>query len=297
MTRRLACWIALFLLCASPSWAQVWPNEPAGASTVLDCPFSGPPSSCGIQDVYGSSQVGSDGSGLVSPPSALISTLNAGQFTGGMQLEWVTPGGSLRREMFVGMSLRTNATFQGRTVGNKMFFMKGPDSNGVFLFNNESLSNGTGRVIFAHNTGIVGGIQLDNSHVCADPYGATCYPNVGPGTMTVGTPTKIQAYIKCSTTNTSRDGIVRWWVNGAPAGNYTNLNYCAAGLNIWAWTETWDGSRCCTFATQIWQWLVDHLHISLPNCGASGCGGGVTPPSPPPPPPLPPNKPTNLRVQ
>lgn len=261
--------------------AQVWPNEPAGSGTSLDCPFAAPPSSCGILDVYNSSQVGTDATGLVSAPSALISTLNAGAYTGGMQLEWVTPGGSLRREMFVGMSLRTNATFQGRTVGNKMFFMKGPDSNGVFLFNNTSLSNGTGRVIFAHNTGVVGGIQLDNSHVCADPYGATCYPNVGSGTMTVGTPTKIEAYIKCSTTNTSRDGIVRWWVNGVLAGNYTTLNYCAAGLNIWAWTETWDGSTCCTFATQIWQWLVDHLHVSLPNCGGAGCGGGTTPPPPP----------------
>lgn len=267
------------LLCLLPTLAHAqWTNEPAGSSQVLDCPFAGPPSSCGILDVYGSSQVGTDATGLVSAPSALVSTLPAFSYTGGMQLEWVTPGGgALKREMFVGMSLRTNAGFQGRTVGNKMFFMKGPDSNGVFLFNNQSLTGGTGRVIFAHNTGIINGVQLDNSHACADQYGATCYPNVGSGTMSVGTPTKIEAYIKCSTTTTSRDGIVRWWVNGVPAGNYTNLNYCAAGMNIWAWTETWDGSTCCTFATVAWQWFVDHLHVSL----QSGAPSIDTPAGPP----------------
>jgi hypothetical protein len=48
--------------------------------------------------------------------------------------------------------------------------------------------------------------------------------------LTVGAWTKLEAYVKASTTSTSRDGIVRWWVNGVPAGSYTNLNYGAGGL-------------------------------------------------------------------
>lgn len=279
MTTRWLIKLALVLvvaLCPMAAWAQ-WTDEPVGSTVALNCPFSGTPGSCGILDAYSSSALGTDATAPVSPPGILVSTLPAGGLTGGMQLNYSLPGGALRREMFVGIQLRTNAGFQGRTVGNKTFFMKGPDSNGVFLFGIASLSGGTAAIIFNHNTGD----GLDNSHACSLDLGFACYPNVGPGTMTVGTHTKIQAYIKCSTTKTSRDGIVRWSVNGVAAGNYTNLNYCPAGMNEWVWTETWDGSPCCTFATVNWNWYIDHLYISLPNC--SGCSGGTpsdtTPPS------------------
>ncbi len=45
-------------------------------------------------------------------------------------------------------------------------------------------------MIFAHNTG-----GLDNSHACALDSGLACYPNVGPGILTVGTWTKLEAYM------------------------------------------------------------------------------------------------------
>lgn len=274
------------LLVPSMSWAVTWTNEPAGSSTILDCPFNGAPSTCGILDAYGSSIPDSDGSAPVSPAGVLRSTINAGDNYGGMQLNYVFPnGGAVRNEMYVGMMWRTNPQFLGRTVGNKMFFMRGPGSNGVFLFNNTSLSSGTGAMIFAHNTG--GG--LDNSHACSDPFGATCYPNSGGPSLVVGTWTKLEGYIKKSTTCTSRDGIVRWWINGVLVGNYTNLNYACQGLNEWVWSETWDG-----FVSPIpvvpWSHYIDHLYISIPNCpaGCASTGGGSSPPPPPPSPPPPP---------
>lgn len=278
------------LLAPSLSLAQ-WTNEPAGSTQMLDCNFSGIPSSCGILDAYGSSVPASDGTAPVSPSGVLRSHLQAGSFTGGMQLNYVFPDSIARNEMYVGIVVRTNPGFQGRTVGNKMFFMRGPGYNGVFLFNNASLSGGTGAMIFAHNTGS----GLDNSHACSDPLGATCYPNSGGPSLSVGTWYKLEAYIKKSTTATSRDGIVRWWINGTLVGNYTNLNYAHTGLNEWVWSETWDGSTCCMLGGGLppsndWDWYIDHLHISIPNC-PSGCssGGGTTPPPPPSPPPPPPS--------
>lgn len=295
MTIRLIT-LAVCLFWAQPSWAQ-WTNEPAGSSTVLDCNFSSTPGACGIMDAYSSSIPATDATAPVSPSGVIKSNMPAHSGFGGMQLNYVTP--QIYREMYVGLMWRTNPQFQGRPVGNKMFFVRGPQNNGVFLFNNTALNNGSGPMIFAHNSG-----ALNNSHACALDLGLACYPNVGPGILTVGTWTKLEAYIKSSTTATSRDGIVRWWVNGAPAGNYTNLNINQLGSNEWVWSETWDGCGIngvppCDLGsinTVEWSHYIDHLHISIPNC-ISGCApaGGGTPP--PPPPPLPPNMPTNLRVQ
>jgi len=297
MTIRLLT-LLLCLLWSPTAWAQssIWPNEPAGAAVKLDCNFSSTPSACGILDAYSSSIQATDASAPISASGVVKSNMPARSAFGGMQLNYVTP--QIYPEMYVGLMWRTNPQFQGRRVGNKLFFIRGPQNNGVFLFNNAALNNGSGVMIFAHNSG-----ALNNSHACALDLGLACYPNVGPGILTVGTWTKLEAYIKSSTTATSRDGIVRWWINGAPAGNYTNLNINQLGSNEWVWSETWDGCGIngappCDIGptgvnTSEWSHFIDHLHISIPNC--SGNCGGVPPP--PPPPMLPPNMPTNLRVQ
>ena len=247
--------------------AGVWTNEPAGANVILDCPFNSV-QGCGILDAYSSSQITSDSSAPISPGSVVKSTLYAGNSAGGMQLNYVTP--QVYREMYVGLMWRTNSQFQGRQVGNKTFFVRGPQNNSVFLFNNAALNNGSGSMIFSHNSA-----NLNNSHTCALDMGLACYPNVGPGTLSVGTWIKLEAYIKASTTNTSRDGIVRWWVNGVPAGNYTNMNVASLGLNEWVWSETWDGTVNPVPSVD-WSHFIDHLHISVP-------GGSSTdqPPGPP----------------
>lgn len=274
-SKRLATFVAVLTFCAGFVGAQqshaagVWTNEPAGASVVLDCPFNGAPSSCGILDVYSSTVQDSDGSGPVSPSGVMRSTIYAGNSAGGSQLNWVAP--QVSNEMYVGMLWRTNPQFQGRQVGNKMFFVRGPSVNGVYMFNGGALVGGQGRMIFSHNTA-----SLDNSQACANEQGFTCFPNAGPGTLTVGVWTKLEAYVKKSTTSTSRDGIVRWWVNGVLAGNYTNMNYAPNGLNEWVWSETWDGTVNPTPSAD-WSHYIDHLHISIPN----GSNTSDQPPGPP----------------
>jgi len=186
------------------------------------------------------------------------------------------------RETFVGMTWQANPTFQGRSGGNKTFFVRGPDSIGVFVIQG-GLASGSGPFVWSHNSS-----ALNNSHACVGSIGELCYPNVGSGTVFRGQWTKLEAYFKASTTNTSRDGIVKWWIDGQPAGNYTNLNYAGAGLNNWTWTETWDGcggAVGCDLGvvnTQTWQHRIDHLYISAPNCpgtcGGGGGGGDTTPP-------------------
>ena len=214
-------------------------NEPAGSSVIFQTSFN---SLSGMNDDYNSTQIRADATAPTSPSNCMYSRLAAGSLTGGIQLR-VQPG-STWNDMYVRKWWRTNPGFQGRTVGNKMFFMRGTTTNGVFLFNNSSLVNGAGTMIFAHNTG-----RLDNSHIWSSDLGLTGFPNVGSGRLTVGTWHLLEAYIKCSTNATSRDGIVRWWVNGVLAGNYTNANY-DGGLNNWTWSETWDGTPGFTHGTE-----------------------------------------------
>lgn len=249
--------LALFFVLLFPALSHAsatWPNEPNGAIQLLDCNFSSTPGACGIRDAYSSSIQATDGTAPISPSGVVKSVLPAGASSGGMQLNYVTS--QTYREMYVGILWRTNPQFQGRQVGNKMFFVRGPVNNGVFLFGNSALSNGSAPMIYSHNSA-----NLDNSHTCALSLGLACFPNAGSGVLTVGTWTKLEAYIKASTTDTSRDGIVRWWVDGVLAGNYTNMNVASRGLNEWVWSETWDGTVNPVPSVE-WAHFIDHLHVS-----------------------------------
>lgn len=278
--------VFMLVLCPSIVLAQ-WTNEPAGSQVVLDCGFTHPTCNGALQDIYNTSgtlpappsagtlSVVTDGTAPVSPAAVLRSTIFAGNNFGGTQLNYVTP--TVNNEMYVGMMWRTNPEFLGRTVANKMWFMRGPTTNHFFGMNG---CPGQGQpncyIEFGHNTG-----SLDNSHACAADLGLICHANVGDPTVSRGVWTKLESYMKKSTTATSRDGIVRWWINGVLVGNYTNLNVSPLGINEWVWSETWDG-----FVNPVpvvpWSHYIDHLHISIPNCSGNCSGGSTgdtTPPS------------------
>ncbi len=282
--------LGLCALCLWPSIsAAQWPNEPSGSTTLVDCPFSqlptNPTTVCGIGNYYRAGSIVTDLSAPVSPPNVFKSAIAAGANTGGSQLNYLAP--QVYREMYVGFKWRTNPEFYGRQVANKMFFVRGPQSNGFFgLMGGPGGGNAAGSPFFlffgpnvTNQAGLPGAV--DNSHTCGGS-GFTCYPNVGSGqTVPTGTWFTIEAYLKSSTTSTSRDGIVRWWVNGSLAGNYTNMNLSVAGLDEWVWSETWDGTVNPPPA-QEWAHYIDHLHISIPNCQSTGCVDNFdNPPGPP----------------
>lgn len=252
---------------------STWPNTPVGATVLLDADLNKSTlASVGIFDIYNTSIAGSDATAPVSPSSTIISRMYAGNNYGGMQLNWYAP--TTYTDLFVAFSWRTNAGFQLRTTANKMWFMRGPGVNGFFgitSFNAGTTNNFPVYIGFGHNTG-----TLDNSHAMAGDLGLIGYPNVNPVSINANTWTRIEAYIKKSTTATSRDGIVRWWVNNTLCGNYTNINYAPAGLNEWVWSETWDGTVNNPVPSVNWEHHLDHLFIATGGAPATG-GGGTTP--------------------
>lgn len=278
----------IFLLIPSLSSAQ-WTNEPSGANVVLDCAFSSSPSACGIYDVYSTAIQDSDGSAPISPAGVIRSTLPPNSSSGGMQLNFTTP--QTHKEMYVGIMWRTNSQFSCLALADKMWFIRGPGTVGFFGMNCTS-GDTTANILFSHNSPVI-----DNSHTCALDLGLACFPNVNGFRFPLGSWVKLESYVKASTTSTSRDGIVRWWVNGTLVGNYTNMNYGEQGLNEWIWTETWAALQPQFQKSVPLSHYIDHLHISLPNC--NGCpvtGGGATPPPPPLPDTTPPGQVTSVTV-
>ena len=237
-------------------------NEPAGSTQLLSTPFN---NKSGFTDVYNSASIMTDSTAPISPSNCLRSRLEARALTGGIQLDWYTPGMVQYRDLYCRFWWRTNSQFQGRFVANKMFFLRGPGTNGYFgMFGGPNAGGGGFYIAYGINTSGL----LD----------ANLYPNVGSASVTPGVWHMIEAYIKCSTTRSSNDGIIRWWVNGTLAGNYTSMNYCGPsneGLYNWTWTETWDGHQDMgTSNTVAWEHWIDELYIST--------GGTVTPsPNPP----------------
>lgn len=248
---------------------STWPNTPVGATVLLDADLNKSTlASVGIFDIYNTSIAGSDATAPVSPSSTIISRMYAGNNYGGMQLNWYAP--TTYTDLFVAFSWRTNAGFQGRTTANKMFFVRGPGVNGFFGMNG---STGGPYVLgFGHNTA-----SLNNSHIFPADLGlGYSVNNVSSGSLPVNTWTRIEVYIKKSTTSTSRDGILRYWVNGVLCANYTTVNYAPNGLNEWVWSETWDGTVNNPVPSVNWEHHLDHLFIATGGTPATG-GGGTTP--------------------
>jgi len=194
----------------------------------------------------------------------------AGNNYGGSQIEYIVPFKS--REMYMAHMWRTNPEFAGRQVGNKLYFQGGREGSGLFLFGAGGSQGAVQKaIVWSFNSS-----KWDNSHI-ATGISLGLLPNVGAGLATTGQWTLLESYIKASTSYTSRDGIIRWWVNGTLAGSYTNVNYAPEGLDFYTWTQTWDGT-VNPVPTQNWSHYVDHLRIAV----SSSNSGSIDVPAGPP---------------
>lgn len=238
--------------------SKPWTNEPSGSIVLLDCGFDDATCAGKLDDTYKSEgktlNVVQDPSAPFSKNNVMRSSLFYPNKSGGTQLGYY-PSQPVK-QIYVGMFWRTNLEFSGNKVEmNKMFFMRGPSSNGFFGQLNYGVP-GFFKIGFSHNSG-----TLDNSHTCAADLGLTCYPNVGSGIVSTGQWHQLEFYMRGSTTVTSRDGILRWWVDGTLAGNYTNFNYGPSFAEM-IWSETWDGFGNGTGFKTDAHHFIDHIHIS-----------------------------------
>lgn len=282
-------------------------NEPAGSTQITACTFNTSDFCNAVlstvapgrwYNLYPSSEtaLGSDASEPRSPSGFLdfihtyTGPCNNGGATpincaiGGGQVGYID--NKVNRELFGGFTFRINSGYGCSSVGSsKVVLPRALDNlfgyvrtNGVFLIRGCGVSK---QIVWSHNSG-----DNDNSHICALDLGLTCLPNVGSGTITEGVWAKIEFCIVSSTGTTARNGVFRWWVAGALAGDFRNANYGSGNINEVVFNQTWDGHGNGQGFTQTVRQQIGDVYLSAPPIGGcvSGSGGGggggdTTPPS------------------
>jgi hypothetical protein len=110
-------------------------------------------------DVYGTTIIDSDATAPFSAPTVWKARLEALADTAG--ISWNTTRRPRIERCTLGCTGERIPQFQGRIVGNKLFFLSRTEGlNGVFLFGNDRLSNGSANLLFVANTSGVG-----NQHI------------------------------------------------------------------------------------------------------------------------------------
>ena len=247
----------------SDASAQAWPNEPAGSSLVIEQPFNSL-TVPGITNEYGSGQIATDGTAPFSQSNILQECAGPGPGPGTAVNLWTTLNTT---QAYVGFWFKKNYS-AGPGAMHKITFLK---------------SNGVPAYLLGYGNGwnLQWDLQPDsnsvnNCHIPGAWGDSNCH--LFPSSININSNTwyRIEYVVRTSTSSTSRDGIVKMWVNGAVVMNLTNVNW--PGLLYQAEINpTWDGGT--PHPTQECQWF-DHYRVSTSG-SINGGGSDSTPPASP----------------
>lgn len=244
--RKLLVVFALVMAACGPSVdgppeSTAWPHEPAGFVTLTDQPFN----ALDENGWYAAQRQTTNGSGL-SLGSGVLQFKYASGFEGGSEpgIEFYAPPAPVR-ETFFAFSWKPSDPWQNHPT----------DVNTI-------------ADLFAESTGVIF-IQIDGANntisVMPEFDGDTrnLTPNVRATPLVLGAWHKIEWYVKYSTTGTSRDGVTRWWLDGALQGEYSDLQMPDdAGFVEYAFSPTWGGAGGIKTQTDFF-WIA-HAYISTP---------------------------------
>ena len=266
--------IAASLVSASLSEASgSWPNEPAGSHVLTESEFA-----CIACNGWG--LVGDSRTHIFSDPTSPGATRNVLRMTfpagvpGGTgvgNVYYPLPGGGVQN-LYAGFRWKPSSTWNGgSTGGQKINFMIGQDFNWslILLF-----YQGRINVYYANNAG-VNNCHLPNTWGDC-PGSRQIFPNAYSPTITLDRWYQLEVYIKLSTTPTSRDGIIRWWIDGQLSGNYTTVNFPTKRIVQYEFNGTW-GNAPETNRTEF-NISYDQARLST---GGSVPNGDKTPPAAP----------------
>ena len=263
--------------------AAVWANEPAGFVPLSDYGFDSafsPGQGVPLGDgwyLYNPNGYATQ----VSDPGAPLSPPNVGQwrypvgFVAGDAPAIMYRPMDLTRELYFAFAWKASNPWQGHPSGaNEISF--------VIAQNNILVVQMKGPPGGPYDLMVTAEFTTSNGHLANsegdDPGARHLFGNVNGGNyvVTPGQWYQIEVYFKMSTTSTSQDGIVRWWVNGTPVGDYTTVNFDAAHpFEEFHFSPTWGGIGG-TKTEEDYFWY-DHVRLS----------GVATSPPPGPPPPAP----------
>lgn len=198
-----------------------WPNVPAGWSVLNDHDHSVITGN-GWLDYYNITSVVSDSTAPVSPSSVMQQTFALGLVGGnggGGGNTYVFP--SAVNGAYWGFAFKTDSNYEQHPSGTKIGWihnrLNGSSLNNQFIL----LMQGTYPNFYMSLVYQNG--NIDNSHIGGQGIGTVLfYPQTGG--ISPGQWVKVETVLIPSTTNVSRNGIWRCWINGVVAHNITTLN-------------------------------------------------------------------------
>jgi Big-like domain-containing protein len=237
-----------------PSGGPAWPNEPAGLMLISDYGFDDPlpfGSDVPVGSRGWAIQNGGGNATLVSDPTVPEGSPNVMQYRYPMGMrDGIGPAVMYRQtgghELYVGFWWKASQPFHPHSSGvNKIAFTW---SKGQSLSYINMQGTREPYSITIHDA------PLGNAQ--------TLFPNVTTSPVMLGVWHRIELYEKYSTTASSNDGIVRWWVDGVLNGNYTNLNYVQdAGWGEFQFATTFGGNTGETKGGDDYYWF-DRVRLS-----------------------------------
>jgi hypothetical protein len=262
--------------------AGPWPNEAQGFTTVTDWAYNqlvSPkkrhsargPGTWNERSGTGRAEIVRDSSAPLSGPNVAQITYPAGLLSGTepwtLYLNPAQPG----REYYTAFWWKASAPWQGDPSGiNKIsFWQDGAPScaNLIVMMNNQNQAAYLLTVTLEFNAAMNG--HLGNAWGSGTVWHTAGNVSGGNYVITPGTWYRIELYFKGSTTPTSRDGVLRYWVakqgdtGATPVGDYTNVNFDTANFVQFSFAPTWGGNSGVRKRAPDYYW-VDHVHISRP---------------------------------
>ncbi len=248
--------------------ASSWANEPAGFVPLSDYGFdsafsTGAGVSLGdgwyLYNPNGYATQASDPSAPVSPPNVGQWRYPVGFVAGDAPAVMYRPMDATR-ELYFAYAWKASSPWQGHPSGvNEISFVIA--QNNILVVQMQGSPGGPYDLIvtteFTTSNGHLANSEGD------DPGARHLFGNVNGGNyvVTPGQWYQIEVYFKMSTTSTSRDGILRWWVNGTPVGDYTTVNFDADHpFEEFHFSPTWGGiGGAKTEEDYFW---YDHVRLS-----------------------------------
>lgn len=185
-----------------------WPNEPPGLTVVTDVPV-GAWSKDGWRCEGTGLSVVADSSLPLSPPSAMVFSyapgFASGYAPGVAYYDLPTP----TPETYFGFWWKPSAPWQSHPSGVNKIALLFPETSGGGTIYIMMFFDGTNYTIQVETT-----FATDNRRL---------EPNVTATPVTLGRWHQIEWYVRYSTTAASREGVVRWWLDGVLQGAHTDL--------------------------------------------------------------------------
>ena len=231
---------------------EQWPHEPAEFTVLTNQSWSALGSlGWGHADRVAQSLVAVDAAAPFHPPTVLRLMYPAG-FQGGGEpaVDWYPLPDA--QGVFAALWWRASAPWQGHEVLNKLTFITqadaadiGPTSNTILAFGPSPFDPATNAAGGPWTVRVALEFATSNGHLASstgdDPGSRNLFGNSAPLIRQSDGWHLVELLVIRSTTATSRDGVVRWWVDNRLAGEYTTVNFDQRPFKEFQIAATWGG--------------------------------------------------------